>query len=184
MRGSTTFRIYLKTFWFFSRLDLTRFNFMTGLALGLSYFMKIWLFNSNNFCNWRLSSLIRIGYKASDPPPPPPSKKTKILPTTLSKNLVRRQLNFTTFTWYVLVQWDPRIHGLWNWYTGCPKKKATIQISALIQTTYCSALKSLSLLNYECVKTHSFIHMRHKEKLLIIWNCMHPLKLNRVSCLN
>ncbi len=41
---------------------------------------------------------------------------------------------------------------------GVPKKEATIhiQISALIQTTYCSSLKSLSLLNDQCVKTHSF----------------------------
>ena len=29
-------------------------------------------------------------------------------------------------------------------------------------------LNSLSLLNDECVKTHSFIHMGDKEKLLII----------------
>ncbi len=39
-----------------------------------------------------------------------------------------------------------------------------IQISALIQTTYCRALKSLSHLNYECVKTHSFIHIWDMKK--------------------
>ncbi len=52
--------------------------------------------------------------------------------------------------------------------TGLPKKATIqIQISALIQT-YCSALKLLSFLNKECVKTHSFIHMGHEEKLVII----------------
>ena len=39
-----------------------------------------------------------------------------------------------------------------------PKKASIqIQISALIQATFCSALKFISLLKDECVKTHSFI---------------------------
>ena len=37
---------------------------------------------------------------------------------------------------------------------------------------------SLSLLNDECVKTHSFIHLGDEEKLRMK---LHPLKLNTIS---
>ncbi len=40
---------------------------------------------------------------------------------------------------------------------------------------------SVSLLNYECVNTQSFIHMGHEEKLLIIHMTLHPLKLSTIS---
>ena len=55
-----------------------------------------------------------------------------------------------------------------------PKRlRFQIRINALIQTTYCIVLwNSLTLLNDECTKTHSFIHMGDEEKLLIIWNCI------------
>ena len=48
------------------------------------------------------------------------------------------------------------------------QKKATIQIqiSALIQTTYCSALKFINAFEHECTKTHNFIHMGHEQKLV------------------
>ena len=49
-------------------------------------------------------------------------------------------------------------------------KKATIQIqiSALIQTTYCISLKFIIAFERRMRKKHSCIHMGDEEKLLII----------------
>ena len=49
-------------------------------------------------------------------------------------------------------------------------KKATIQIqiSALIQTTYCSALKFIITFERRMHKNTQFVHMGREEKLLII----------------
>ena len=60
-------------------------------------------------------------------------------------------------------------------------KKATIQISALIQTTYCSSLKFIIAFERRMRKnTQFYTHGRKASNHMKL----HPLKLNTISCLN
>ncbi len=57
-----------------------------------------------------------------------------------------------------------------------------IQISALVQTTYCISFKLI--IAFERRKRKSFIHMGVEEKPLIIYMKLYPLKLNTINSLN